>query len=572
MPFRDAHPDKLRTRSLLCTWFWAAAFLFAVFFCFFSALPVRAAERNSGHPPEQEQPQEASPPGFQFSDVEQKARDLAGQAFQNPDGQVPDFLLELGVAEWNRIRFRSENALWKDEGLPFEVQFFHPGFIYNRVAAMNVVDQGRPARYSFGGYMFDHGDTGLAERVSQVPLGFAGLRLHFPLNWPGTKDEVAVFLGATYFRSVGKNTGYGLASRGVALNTAMPDGEEFPYFREFWLVKPEPEDRSFTLYALMDSPSMTGAFRFVVTPGTSTVMDVKSTLFPRRGAQIPAKIGLAPLTSMYLYSELENGSQSDYRPEVHNSDGLLLTTGGRDWIWRPLSNASRLAVNSFTMQNPRGFGLLQRDDNFDHYQDIEARFERRTSLWIEPEGDWGPGRLELIEIPSRIDIHDNILAFWIPDKKAESAAGNGGGGGMASFPSSLSLTYRMYWMAPNVTPHDLGRAVATRLVRDVERGRARYIIDFESAALNALPADTGLSSVIETPPQCPVLEKQLIKNPATGGWRLDFTVALARPDGVVQSILSARDAPPRQRFRALLKKGENLPDPLTEAWVYDMPF
>lgn len=563
-------PARRRCFRVARVW---AVFFFAAFVWVCSPVSASAAGQGSEAPSEADQEQSPLVPVFQFSDVEQKARELAGKAFQNPDGQVPDFLLALGETEWNRIRFRDENSLWRNEGLPFEVRFFHPGFIYNRVVAMNVVERGRASRIPFGGYMFDLGDSALAGRVSQTQLDFAGFRLHFPLNGPEKKDEVAVFLGATYFRSVGKNSGYGLASRGVALNTGLPEGEEFPYFREFWLVRPEPEDRGLTLYALMDSPSMTGAFHFVVTPGTSTLMEVKSTLFPRKGAPVPTKIGLAPLTSMYLYSERENGSPSDYRPEVHNSDGLLFTPGGRDWAWRPLANPSRLAVNSFALQNPRGFGLLQRDDNFDHYQDIEARFDRRPSLWIEPQGDWGTGRLELIEIPSRIEIHENILAFWVPEKKTENGSGNNGNGngGVAAFPSSFSLAYKMYWMDPNVTPHDLGRAVATRMVREPDKGRVRFIIDFESAALNALPADTGLSSVIETPQQCPVLEKRLIKNPVTGGWRLDFTVALSRSDGVVQSILSARDVPPRLRFRALLKKGENLPDPLTEAWVYDMP-
>lgn len=505
----------------------------------------------------------AQPEGFAFADVERTAKDLAAKNYTRPEGQVPDFLLGLSEAQWNRLTFKPEHRLWRDEGLPFEAQFFHPGFIYNRAVTVNVVDDGKSEKIPFNADMFDYGDDALAARMRQTQGEFAGFRLHFPMNRPDYKDEVVVFLGATYFRAIGKHTGYGLAARGVALNTAMPDGEEFPYFREFWLVKPEPGAASITVYALMDSPSMTGAFRFVITPGTSTVMDVTSTLYKRKDAPQPAKIGIAPLSSMYLFSETAK-NRSDYRPEVHNSDGLLYTTGPGAWYWRPLVNTQRLAVSAFPMSNPRGFGLMQRDDNFDHYQDITARFDRRPSLWVEPANDWGAGNLEVIEIPSREEIHDNILVFWVPENNAVLNQSQGD-------QPPYSMSYRLYWMAPGVTPHDLGRTVATRLVRPAKSDHATFVIDFESEALNNLPAETGLSSVIETPDDMPLISKSLVKNPVTGGWRLQFKVRAPQTDGVVQSLLPNREAPNRLRYKALLKRGENLPDPLTETWIYDMP-
>ncbi len=505
---------------------------------------------------------------FQFTDVEKKARELAESSFRNSDSQVPGYLLSLTNDQWNRIRFKPNHTLWKYEGLPFSVQFFHPGFIYNRVVALNVVEAGHSEKLPFASSMFDYGDEGLAGKVRQSAVDFAGFRLLFPLNRPDQADEIAVFLGATYFRAVGKNAAFGLSARGLSLNTALPSGEEFPYFREFWLVKPRPDDASITIYALMDSPSMTGAFRFVVTPGTSTVMDVGSTLFLRSGARWPEKIGLAPLSSMFMFSETTNGSRWDYRPEVHNSDGLLYQDANNTWVWSPLLNSERLAVNAFPLENPRGFGLLQRDTNFDHYQDIGARFERRSSLWVEPQKDWGPGRLELIEIPSKEEIHDNILAFWVPDAPGPQQLG--GENGPASG-QSRAFAYKLYWMTPGVTPHTLGRAVSTRLVRAQDAGSALFVLDFEGEELNSLPADTGLTSVIDTPPECLLQERQLLKNPVTGGWRLQFKVRLPQKDGMMQNILSATEAQPRWRFRALLKKGENLPDPLTEVWVFDMP-
>jgi glucans biosynthesis protein len=539
------------------------------------ALAAPATEIPAAPEPAGEQPDAAasSSGSFGFADVEKKARELADGPHAVPDPQLPDFLRGLGAEQWDRIRFKPEKALWKERGMPFEARFFHPGFIFTRTVGVNVVAEGKSEKQIFTPDMFDFGPDFPVDRVKQHPLDFAGFRLLSFL--PGSdKVEVASFLGATYFRSMGKNAAYGIYARGLTVNTALPVGEEFPYFREFWLVQPEPGAESFTVYALMDSPSMTGAYSFLITPGASVTMDVECRLFMRKNAERPQKIGVAPLTSMFFYAETTGGNPDSYRPEVHNSDGLLFHSEADGWAWSPLSNPARLAVNTFVMRNPRGFGLLQRDDNFDHYQDIAARYDRRSSLWVEPKGDWGSGHLELIEIPTRDEIHNNIDAFWVParpdarDGNADGAAGNGEA---PPYPADMAFGYRLYWMAPGVTPHELGRAAATRVVRSPQDDVVCFLIDFEGEALKFLPADTGLTSVIETPEQSPVLEKQLMKNPVTGGWRLSFKVRVPRQEGMVQTLISARDGSPRLRFRALLKKGENLPDPLTEVWIYDMP-
>ena len=509
--------------------------------------------------------------GFPIAEfVEQKARRFAEKSFRKSDNQVPDFLLGLNGEEWNKVEFKPDKTLWRQEALPFEVAFIHPGFIYNRIVNINIVDSGESSRIPFSSESFNYGVKGLSEKVQQVRLSYAGFRVYYPLNTEHGKDEVVIFLGATYFKSAARNSQYGLSARGIALNTALPDGEEFPYFREFWLVKPEPKDTSLTIYALMDSQSMTGAYRFVITPGTSTVMEVTCKLFPRRSTPLPQKIGLAPLNSMFLFSETTNGSPTDYRPEVHNSDGLLYTPDGINWLWRPLENPARLTVSSFPMENPSGFGLMQRDNIFDHYQDIYARFDRRVSLWVEPAGDWDFGRIELIEIPAREEWHENIVAFWIPDTPdptaetpKESLLRNG---------QPISFAYKLYWMASGVTPHNLGRVVSTRISRGPKPDTMTFIIDFESESLKSLPADTGLTSVVEGPQELPVSAKNLVKNPVTGGWRLSFQVSIPRRDGLIQSILTAREGFLQARFRAFLKKGENLPDILTEVWVYDISF
>ena len=514
----------------------------------------------------------AGAPVFQPEDVVRKARELASRPYENPAGQVPDLLLKLNTAQWNSIRFRPDHALWANSDSLFKAQFFHPGFIFNRVVTIHSVQEGRVTPYPSSHAMFEYNRDLPVEAIKQIPLSFAGFSLIFPLSRPSQADEILSFLGASYFRALGRNSRYGISARGLAVNTSLPEGEEFPYFREFWLVQPSPRSVTITLYALMDSPSLTGAYTFRIKPGDTTVMDVEAKLFMRTGTPGPQKIGLAPLTSMFLYSETDNGRSGDFRPEVHDSDGLLYLDGDNDWNWRPLANPYRLAVNVFPVSNPRGFGLMQRDNVFDHYQDLVGRYDMHSSLWVEPKGDWGDGHIELIEIPSKEEIHSNVTVFWVPVKPRPTVlvGAENDVPPQARYQDEMNLAYRLYWMPPGNTPHGLGRAIATRTAKSQKNDSLRFIIDFESELLNQLPEDTGLTSVIETPAEAPVIGKILTKNPVTQGWRLDFTVRLPRQDGMVQSLVTIREGIPPLRFRALLKKGENLPDALTETWVYDL--
>ena len=541
--------------------FFAAALLFATALLFAapfpsegSAPPTAAEETISGDVRS----------SFTFETVRRRAEELASSPFENPDGSVPDFLLKMSYDQWRKIRFRPAASLWREEGLPFEVQFFHPGLFYNRLVKIHQVEEGRDISVPFSSSFFDYGDGELAARVEKESLDFAGFRVHYPLNRPDYKDEVVVFLGATYFRAVAKGLQYGLSARAVALDTALPSGEEFPFFREFWIEKPAPGASSLRIYGLLDSPSLTGACSFLLIPGRETDLDVECTFYLRKEVQ---KIGIAPLTSMFLYGETENGSRKDFRPEVHDSDGLLLHTEDGEWIWRPLANLPRLAVLSWAMENPAGFGLLQRDQIFDHYLDLEARYEIRPSLWIEPRGKWGPGRMELVEIPSELEIHDNMVAYWVPEKDESERSREKNAG---TFPSGpLSFAYRMAWMAPGENLHSLGRTASTRKSPGPGEGTVRFVLDFEGGELKELSADAGLTSVITLGEGARLLEKQLAKNDVTGGWRLVFTVALD-PEGKLTAIFPTSAARPSVRLTALLKKGENLPDPLTETWSYDL--
>ena len=482
---------------------------------------------------------------FGFEDVVEKARASAERDYVPPT-VLPMSLRSLNYDQWRTVRFKPERSLWRFEKLPFELQFFHSGFYYDRNVEINVIEEGRAVPVPFSTDLFQYPNDDLRNQIASSDVGFSGFRVHYPVNDPHYKDEVVVFLGASYFRAVGKDTKYGLSARGLALNTALPSGEEFPWFREFWVNKPASGDAAITVYALLDSPSCTGAYRFVISPGPETAMREKFQVFFRNGVEKP---GVAPLTSMYFYGAPENGRSGDYRPEVHDSDGLLIHRDDDIWQWRALRNGERLGVARIPVERLHGFGLLQRNRNFDRYQDLEADYEKRPSLWVEPEGDWGTGRIELIEIPTDSEYNDNIVAFWVPNREKADA------------PLEGACTLR--WGGQEKRLHSLGRVVATRQARGDRKNWVRFLVDFEGGELDALPSDSGITSIVEVE-GAKLVQKHLEKNSRTGGWRLSFQVEADAGGGF--SVFPA--IPPAVRLSAFLKKGENFPNPLTETWSY----
>jgi len=502
---------------------------------------------------------------FDLPDVESKARSLAAKPFQDTAGGVPDFLLKVSYDQWREIRFRPEKSQWREEELPFELQFFHPGLFYNKMVIINLVTEDGVRELPFSPDLFSYGENDFQQKVASAKLSFAGFRIHYPLNKPDYKDEVAVFLGASYFRAVGKGIQYGLSARGIALDTALPSGEEFPFFQEYWIVKPNASSKKLTVFALLNSPSCTGAYKFVIIPGPETVIIADCTIFLRKEV---AKLGIAPLTSMFLYGETENGMPGDYRPEVHDSDGLLIRTSEGNYIWRPLANQRRLGVSTFKANNLQGFGLLQRDGVFDHYQDLEARYEMRPSLWIQPIGKWGNGQVELIEIPSEKEINDNIVAFHVPAKKVEVGPD---GKPIPPKPDAIKepkrFSYIMRWMKHQGKSVPVAEAVATRFAKGKTDRHKRTIVDFEGALINQLPADTGLSTEISVGEGARLVEKQLMKNEVTGGWRLAFEIMLDARDDLKSAFI---DTSRVVKLSALLKKGDNIPDPLSVNWTYHL--
>ena len=477
---------------------------------------------------------------FESSIVKEKAKSLASVDYVNYETKVPEELAKLDYDQHRDIRFVRENGPWFNEHRPFEIQFFHLGSIFREKVKINEVVNGKSSEVAYAPEYFNYGKNNL-HPDDWKNIGYAGFRLHYPLNTSFYFDELVSFLGASYFRALGKGQKYGLSARGLAIDTAEQTGEEFPVFREFWIERPKHNAAEIKLHALLDSPSVAGAYSFVIQPGLSTTMDVDATLYPRKQIK---KLGIAPLTSMFLFGENSKNKFDDHRMEVHDSDGLLVWNGNDEWLWRPLDNSKYLRISSFVDKNPKGFGLLQRDRNPEHYLDFEAMYEQRPSVWVEPLDNWGEGMVQLVEIPSIQEIHDNIVAFWIP--KEEVVPGK-----------EYHYRYRLHWTGDAPVNSHLAKVMATYtgvggVSGMLENDKRKFVIDFSAPYDANLPEDIENKVIV---PDISISEgkflgSHLMYNPLTKAPTLymDF-----RPNGKTSEI------------RAVLKKDGK---PVSEVWSY----
>ena len=416
--------------------------------------------------------------GFTFDTVKDQAVQLAKQPYDGSSPPLPDVLKSLDYSHFRMIDFRSDQALWTDGGL-FRIELFHRGFQYDRKVTIHTIESGEVREIGYNPAMFDFGPNKFDTSHFDPNMGFAGFRLHFPLNRPDYYDEFAVFQGASYFRLIGRGEQYGLSGRGLAIDTASPQGEEFPAFTKFWIERPAPDATTVVFYALLDSKSTTGAYRFELSPDTETRMRVEAVLYPRADIH---KLGMAPLTSMFLHGKLGNRPFNDLRPEVHDSDGILLHNGTGEWVWRPLMNPKALRVSAFSDQNPKGFGLMQRETDFHQYEDVLEHYQRRPSLWVEPDGDWGKGSVELVEIPSDEEVNDNMAAYWVPEQPVKAGV-------------PVAFAYRATTL-PGATPLPAGsgRCVGTRTgpvvpvdaAKDDHKPALRFWLDFTGGDIPSL--------------------------------------------------------------------------------------
>jgi glucans biosynthesis protein len=441
---------------------------------------------------------------FDPDSVVKIARRLAQKPYAELNDPLPPGLAKISYDEYRDIRFKPEASIWKAEGLPYQMQLFHRGFYFQDLIEIALVEGNQASHLAYNAEFFTAGDV-LSQRLPTQDIGYSGLRIHYPLNNPGYFDELMVFQGASYFRALGKGSDYGLSSRGLALNTAEPEGEEFPIFRAFWVERPNSDSNLIVVHALLDSPSVAGAYRFSVRPGDNTHIDVEATLFPRKEL---VKVGLAPSTSMFLHSMNGRQNTDDFRPEVHDSDALLILNGRGERLWRPLANPKQLQVSAFMDNSPQGFGLIQRERSFEAYQDLDAHYERRPSLWVEPVGNWGAGEVVLTEIPTDSEIHDNIVSYWKP--KQPLAAG-----------SEFHFTYRLIWGdEPEV---DDGTVIVARTASgraEIAQATPRrlVVIDYEVKAGNndEIPVAKVQSSA-------GIITNVVVsRQPKTNGYRLAF--------------------------------------------------
>ena len=443
---------------------------------------------------------------FGLDDVAARAEKLAAAPYRKQAGALPKSIKALGYDDYRDIRFRPDRALWRNTKLPFEIMFFHRGWVYEDPVTIHEVSSEGERDVAFDPEAFDYGKNKL-DREELRNLGFAGFRVHYPLNTSGYRDEVLVFLGASYFRALGRGQRYGLSARGLAIDTAESTGEEFPRFVEFWIERPSVTAKELTIYAMLDSPRATGAYRFVLKPGGTTLLDVDTKLFVRKAG---GKFGLAPLTSMYFFGANQRSNREDYRPQVHDSDRLSIHSSSDEWIWRPLVNPKRLLVTSFALSDPAGFGLMQRERAFGHYEDLEARYELRPSAWIEPKGLWGPGKIELVQIPVPHETNDNIVAYWVPDQAPSPK-------------QPLAFGYRVLWQKDRETRPPSAWARETRRGRGYARtddGSIEFHVDFEGAPLVGMPATAPVEAAVWIDGNGEILEHRATYNDVTKGWRL----------------------------------------------------
>ena len=465
---------------------------------------------------------------FTFDTLLAEAKRRAGIPYAPQRNTVPAGLDKLSPEQYRSIHSNPDAGIWRNEPVPFRLELLRAGYNLQSTVTVSTIEEGMAQDLVATPSMFEMGPA--LRQLGKVSLTLSGFRLRSQINSKKIWDEFLVFQGASYYRAVAQHLLYGLSARGLALNTAEPAGEEFPVFTHFWIERPAPRAASIVIYALLESASTTGAYRFTVQPGVETMTDVELTLFPRAEMRV---VGIAPLTSMFLFDQTNRGHLDDYRPEVHDSDGLQITSRTGEHIFRQLANPIKLQVSTFTTQPPQGFGLVQRSREQRDFEDFENLYERRPSAWIELKGEWGAGAVELVEIPSGRESNDNIVVFWRPAQPLNP-------GRPAQF------AYRVTWLAEPALPKGLGKVVATRSGASLDGKRRVFVLDFIGAGekTDGLRLDLGASAG-------KIYNAALAANGAMHGLRASFEIDPSDADLI------------ELRLRIL-----RADQPVSETWLY----
>ncbi len=482
-----------------------------------------------------------APAPFSYDQLKRRAAALAQKPYEPPPMPDPTILKTMDYDVARNTTFDPDLALYA--GGPYPVTFLAVGQIFLKTVRMHVVEGPDAREILYQPYYFRHGANNPLGKLPNEPSPMAGLEIGQAFDKPGLKGHEgwARFIGASYFRAVGESNQFGLSARGLAQNTGVANPEEFPDFTHLWIEEGAKDGDPVHVFALLDGPSVAGAYRFVMHRDAAVTMDISCDLHLRKPIE---RLGIAPLTSMYWYSETLKPLAEDWRPEIHDSDGVAIWTGSGEHLWRPLNSPKNLMISSFFDQSPRGFGLMQRDKVYDHYLD-GVYYEKRPCGWVEPLGKWGAGSVQLVEIPTNNEIYDNIVLFWVPKEPTQAG-------------QTLHYDYRLHWCDKDPFPGALALCVATRLGQGAIQGAPRsktlrkFVVEFEGAILK--PRND------EHPPE-PVLT-------AARG-TISNIVTEASPDGNdalwrVQFDLDAQGTEPVELRCFLRFAGEAL----TETWAY----
>ena len=438
---------------------------------------------------------------WSFDQVRALAEQRAATPYQEPDAPLPPSLARLCYDDLRCIEYDANQAVWRSENLPFRLMMYHLGGpLQKQGVSLNLVtnNQAGPLPFSSKTFLYHQIPVNVAELTNT--LGFAGFRVLNQLNKQRKFDELISFLGASYFRALGRGQYYGTSARGLAINSCCEEKEEFPRFVEFWITQPEANATNLVINALLDSVSVCGAYRFTVQPGEDTTVDVQCVLFARHPL---TRYGLGVLTSMYWFGENTVDHYGDFRPEVHDTDGVLLARGDGSWVWRPLRNPPNLKEQRLLARHPRGFGLLQRDRRYTSYEDIEANYHKRPSVWVEPLGDWGQGYVMLAELPTWNEYGDNIVAYWQPSAELKPGV-------------PFEASWRLHWYMDNPDWPPLARAVNSFV------SGHRVVLDFAGQGLSFDPEDEPVPEITLDTGKLQGLH--MLVNPEVRGWRVGFEV------------------------------------------------
>ena len=463
--------------------------------------------------------------------VVELARAFATRPFAAPANDLRDPFAGLTYEQYVGIRTKPGAAIWVGENKGFSLEPLHRGPIFTTPVDLFVIENQIPRRIAYDQGRFDYGSVKVTEKLPD--MGFSGFRILRAMDGAG-EAEVAVFQGASFHRAAAPGQNLGVTARGLAIRTADTRGEEFPIFRSFWIERPALGDNALVIHALLDSQSVTGAYRFTLRPGEATIIDTELTLFPRVDID---HFGLAGLAAASLFTPLDRRRPDDVRTMVAETNGLQMLTGKEEWLWRPASNRVNLQVSAFVDANPKGFGFLQRNRDIGAYQDDDQRWEKRPSLWIEPLGEWGEGAVQLVEIPSESEINGNIVAYWRP--KQPLVAGK-----------EATFAYRQFWCWDPPTRSPLAIAIDARGGRSPWSKMRRFVVVFSGDIVADPHRIANLKAVLTTSPGS-ATNIRTFCNPQAKTCRVVFDVD---PGGETFCEL-----------RLVLHSGD---DPISETWLY----